>query len=190
MLKSVLETKWDSRIKAIKPLRFELSKIYDALTELTNINEMDIQTSYEAQNLAQKLCNFKFVCSIVIWYEILSKVNVVNKTLQDPEIIISSSAEVLKDLVTSLTDKRSDEGFEGFDFLTCAKELAETIKADEDFPNTVKVRLKKKTKQFDYEHRDETITDVKNNFKINFYFYILDTAISCLNEFHHAVSSC
>lgn len=62
------------------------------------------------------------MCLIVIWYEILSKVNVVNKTLQDPEIIISFSAEVLKDLVTSLTDKRSDEGFE--DFLTRAKELA------------------------------------------------------------------
>lgn len=64
----------------------------------------------------------------------------------------------------------------------CAKELAETIEADEDFPSPVKVRSKRKTKQFDYEHRDETITDVKNKFKIDFYFCILDTAISALNE--------
>ena len=57
-LKSISETRWDSRIEAIKLLRYELSKIYDTLTELTNISEMDIQTRYEAQCLAQKLCNF------------------------------------------------------------------------------------------------------------------------------------
>lgn len=100
--------------------------------------------------------------------------------LQDPEINISSSAEVLKDLVISLKDKRCDEGFE--DFIMRAKELAKILEVDEDFPSPVKIRPRKKAKQFDYEHRDETITDLKSYFKINFYFCILDTAIGSLND--------
>lgn len=98
--------------------------------------------------------------------------------LQDPKMNISSSAKILKDLVTSLkdlvtslTDKWSDEGFQ--DFVARVKELAK-IEADEDFPSPVKIRLRKKTKQFDYEHKDKTITDPKNNFKINFYYCILE----------------
>ncbi|XP_071629536.1 uncharacterized protein [Temnothorax longispinosus] len=47
-------------------------------------------------------------------------------------------SEVLKNLVTSLTDKRSDEGFE--DFVTRAKELAKIVEADEDFPSPVKIQ--------------------------------------------------
>jgi len=178
-LKSVSETRWESRIEAIKPLRYELGEIYDALIELMD-SEMNIQIRHEAQCLTRKLCSFKFVCLIVIWYEILSKVNIISKMLQDPEINISSSAEILQDLVTTLTNKRSDEEFE--DFVARAKELAEMIEVDEDFPNPVKIRPRKKTKQFNYEHRDETISDPKKNFKINFYFCILDIAISSLNE--------
>lgn len=74
--------------------------------KLMSISDMDIQTRHKAQCLAQKLCNFKFVCSTVIWCDILSKLNVVNKMLQDPDMNIFSSVEVLKNLVTSLTDKR------------------------------------------------------------------------------------
>jgi len=157
-LKSISSIRWKSRIEAvtIKPLRYELSEIYDTLIELSN--EMNIQTR-EAQCLAQKFYNFKFICSTIIWHEILLKVNVVNKMLQDSEINISLSVEVLKDLVTSLTDKRSDE-----DFVMYVKELAKIIEAGEDFPSSVKVHLRRKTKQFNYEHKDETITDVKNNF--------------------------
>ncbi|KAB0803518.1 hypothetical protein PPYR_00488 [Photinus pyralis] len=85
-LKSVSATRWESRIEAIKPLRFQLGEIYVSLIELLEDASRDIDTKHQAKVFAQKICTFKFICSTVIWYDVLSKVNIVSKTLQGSKL--------------------------------------------------------------------------------------------------------
>lgn len=43
-------------------------------------------------------------------------------------------------------------------------------------------KLRKRKKHFDYETEDEPIIDPQNSFKCNFYYTILDSTLSSLNE--------
>ncbi|XP_044741900.1 zinc finger MYM-type protein 1-like [Chrysoperla carnea] len=74
-VKQVSVTRWESRIKAIRPLRHELGEIYDSLIELAEECSTPIG-QHEAKCLAMKIKSYKFICSTVIWYEILEKLNV------------------------------------------------------------------------------------------------------------------
>ncbi len=49
------ETRWESRIDAIRPFRFNGRLIYDTLFEISRSKEFDKETSYEAEVLAKKM---------------------------------------------------------------------------------------------------------------------------------------
>ena len=59
------------------------------------------------------------------------------------------------------------------------RELAEEINIEPIFQPEIRRR---KRKLFAYESEDEPIADPKENFRVNYYFAILDTAISSVKE--------
>lgn len=179
-LKAVSDTRWESRINAIRPLRYHLGEVYDSLIELAEMENRDMSSRHQAQCLAAKLKNFKFLCSVVIWYELLSKVNVVSKMLQAPNLNFPACTELMKNLITFLNEQRTDEGFENF--IKTAEELAELIEAEKKFPDIQTVRRRRVPTRATYEHRDEPIIDPKIQFKVNFYFSIMDTTLTSMNE--------
>ena len=182
-LKKVCNTRWESRIDSIRPIRYQLGEIYDALISIKENIRLSgthgTQTRADASALAKSICSFSFVCSLVIWYDILSKINIVSKLLQKINFDIKMATEAIDEVLKFLRNYR-DNGFIGV--MCQAKELADLLEIEATFPQEHEVRRRKTTQQFDYESRDEAITDPKTKFRIEFFNVIVDTAINSLTE--------
>lgn len=173
-IKSVSETRWSSRIDAIKPLRYNLKNVLSALEEIINSDtNFDFSTKHSAQVLYEKIYDYSFICSIMIWYEILFQVNITSKIVQDPKSDIKSCIENLQILKQFFINFRSDTKFDNI--IQSAKELAENLGLEAQIGCT---RRRKKKRLFNYESEDETVNDPELAFKTNFFFCILDQALS------------
>ncbi|XP_029154759.1 zinc finger MYM-type protein 1-like [Nylanderia fulva] len=184
-LKSLSETRWESRIKAIRPLRLNLKNIIDSLTELTNDPTRDVKTKNMAHSLAQKISSFKFICSIIIWHDLLSKIDIVSKMLQNPKISLAECVHALQNLKNYIIKKRNDEYFNTF--ISNAVTEAEKINVQPEFPI---IRHIKKPRQFFNESKADSVVDPKQRFKIHFYFLILDHISNSLDQRFELINEC
>lgn len=179
-VKPLSDTRWESRIDAIRVLRYNLETVYDALYNLFDDASRDANTRNLSKSLLTKIKSFKFICSIVIWYNILTKINIVNKAMQKSDMVLPKISEMLKQVNNYLKECRSDNSFETI--LAEAATTAKEIDCETTFPKVGTIRPRKKKALFLYENADETIDEPKHHYKINFYFTILDTAISKIEE--------
>ena len=183
-VKPLSETRWESRIDALKPLRYQLGNIYDALAEIaddTNLTGASGNTSRtDARVIAKAISSFKFVVSLVVWYDVLFEINMTSKQLQAKELDIHGAINHLDETKKFLVNRRNDTEFEKT--LVDAAEIAVDLEIPALFePEPTRIRRKKK--QFSYEgDDDEPIQDPKDKFKVNFYFAVLDTAIQSVEE--------
>jgi hypothetical protein len=156
--------------------------VYDSLIEIvedvTLVNATGVKCRAEAKSIAEKLVDFKFLCCLVIWYDILFEINHTSKLLQSVSLNISETITQLKNTIIFLKKYRTDEGFQKT--LEQAKILANELQIEANFP--VPTRIRRRTTQFAYESQDEPINDPKQSFKINFFNQILDTAIQSIND--------
>ncbi|KAK5637783.1 hypothetical protein RI129_000038, partial [Pyrocoelia pectoralis] len=76
------------RVDALKVLRYNLPKIYDALYTLSSDNTRDSETRNMANSLILKIKSYKFICSIITWYNVLTKINIVSKAMQQSDAIV------------------------------------------------------------------------------------------------------
>ena len=99
--------------------------------------------------------------SVVIWYEILSNVNIVSKILQGVSINFLVAVEHLNKLKETKGAYRTDEYF-GL-ILKEASQLTQSLGIENTFTSEDAFRRRKRKKQFDYENK----INPENNFKIN-----------------------
>ncbi|CAM4475658.1 unnamed protein product [Caretta caretta] len=175
-VKPLSETRWESRIDALKPLRYQLGDIYDNTTLTGSSGNM---SQVDAKDLAKAISSFKFLVSLVVWYDILFEINMISKQLQAKEFDISDAINQLGEIKKFLVGHRIDIDFEKT--LVDAGELAEELDVLALFePDTICIR--KKRKQFTYEADDKPIYNPKEKFKVNFYFAVIDTTIHSVEE--------
>ncbi|XP_065681400.1 zinc finger MYM-type protein 1-like [Hydra vulgaris] len=178
-LKPLSVTRWASRIDALKPLRFQLCEIYDALILIIEDVNRDAETKVKARGLAKNIKNYKFICGVILWHDILFEINSVLKLLQSVTINISDCVRMLSETIKKVKSYRQS-GY--IQMKIAAKEIAENLKCSTEFPDDTEVRPRRKKRQFDYEKAvDEPLTEEKK-FKINFFNYILDITLNSLNE--------
>lgn len=181
-VKPLSDTRWESRIDALKPIRYQLGSIYDALMEIyedARLNNSSGNISrLEAKALANSICKFKFMVSLVTWYNILNEVNVTSKILQKENCTIDCATNQLQVTKNYLLKCRSDNEFEQvlIDAADIAKELETEVKFE-----PIECRRRHK-RQFLYENPDEAPQDPKQKFKVEFYYTILDIAIQSIEE--------
>lgn len=182
-VKPLSDTRWESRIDALKPLRYHLGDIYDALLEIFDDPRLNNSSGnisrIEAKALADAICKFKFMVSLVTWYNILFEVNIASKMLQAMDADLNSATNQLKITKSYLLKSRSDEGFE--QVLVDAIEVAKELEIEPKF-DAEQVRKRRQKRHFQYEVPDETPQDPKEKYKVGFYYPVLDMAIQSITE--------
>ncbi|KAK1423943.1 hypothetical protein QVD17_19254 [Tagetes erecta] len=173
--KSLSATRWESRVDSVKAIRFQLSDVREALLEVGD-TEKDPIIESQAKALAKnEVGDFEFLVAIVIWYEILTKVNVVSKKMQSKDVILDVAIEEVDKLIKHFKNYREVGLSKAIDE---AKEIAIEMGVDPVFPQRRQIRRKK--------HFDETSStqDVEftpeGDFRVNYFFKIVDQAISSL----------
>ncbi|KAJ8866991.1 hypothetical protein PR048_032853, partial [Dryococelus australis] len=79
-LKPLSNTRWENRIKALTPLRYQIGQVYDSFVDIGE--NIDCMTAHEAKSLANLMKDNTFISSFVIWYDVLLHINVVSKSHQ------------------------------------------------------------------------------------------------------------
>ncbi|CAH2283897.1 zinc finger MYM-type 1-like [Pelobates cultripes] len=172
-LKPLSDTRWSSRIDAIRPFRFQVGEIFDALSEISRENSHTAMAQSDAESLSKELNNFKFLCLIVLWYNILNRINIVSKLLQSRSMYLPDVIDILESTTNYLKNYRSDKGFE--DLLEEAKDLSLEMEIDPVFPPFV--RQTKKKGCFVMKHRMIRFVILQKNLKLSaftaFWMYVL-----------------
>lgn len=179
-LKPLCDTRWESRIDAINPLRYQCGETYDALLEISLDEKLDNLTRHEAKSLAAKIKNFTFICTLVLWCDILNQVNTVSKLLQAKNLDLLECVNALNRLKAYFCDLRTDEAFESF--LNKAHQLAEEVDIEANFPACSQIRPRRKKCLFNYEAQDDIIQDPRTKYKVEVYFKVLDVTITSIQD--------
>jgi len=109
-LKPMSDTRWESRVESIKLICFQLCQVHDALVEVSELKK-DPKIKSERSSLSNYEFSYDFILNVVIWYELLSAINKVSKSLQSENMELSNAVQLLsglKDFFNNFTGK----GFE------------------------------------------------------------------------------
>jgi hypothetical protein len=128
-----------------------MPEIREALLQVSDTDNDEIISS-EANSLATNgLGNFEFVVSIIIWYEVLSAINLVSKQLQEKDMLIDIAIDKLQGLI-SFFPAYIEIGF------LKALESAKKIARDMDIEPTFRTQRKiKRKRQFDETPNDSSM---------------------------------
>ena len=80
-VKPLSNTRWESRIKSVQPIRYQTPQIRKALKELekSTTDVRDPAAVSDAQALVGTLENFEFIVGMVIWHDVLFSINMARK---------------------------------------------------------------------------------------------------------------
>ncbi|GJX20148.1 zinc finger MYM-type protein 1 [Tanacetum coccineum] len=99
-------TRWESHVESVKLIRFQISDIREALLQVAE-SENDSLIQSQAKSLAKnELGDFEFLVAIVIWFQILYAVNLVNKKLQSNDMLIDIAIKEVKGLISFFEEFR------------------------------------------------------------------------------------
>src|SRR5215469_15332234 len=109
------ETRWESRIDALGPLRYQLGDVHNALMDIYEDRSLNGPTGnnsrVQALGLAKNIGKYNFVVSIVLWHSILFEINITSKQLQSKQFDLAATKDKLSKTKSYLQKLRCDEGF-------------------------------------------------------------------------------
>ena len=175
-VKSLCNTRWESRIKSVRAIRYQAPQLRSALSQLREASDSEASTKSDAKKLFDLLGNFEFIFGIVIWHDILFAVDTVSKKLQSPSMSIDSALQQIEGIMQYF-EKYRNEGFQVS--LEIAKGLATEMAVHPSFP--VK-RQGTRKKQFDESDCSEEILQAEKDFEVNYFLVMVDMAISSLKN--------
>jgi hypothetical protein len=176
-LKPLSQTRWESRIESVKAIRFQAPKIRDALLELAESSDQDSKTRSEANSLAKyEFGDFEFLLSLTIWYDVLFAVNSASKILQSKDMHIDVAINQLKTLIDFFKNYR-ETGFATA--MSSAIEIAKELDIEPIFQEKRVIRRKR---HFDENVDHEISQSVEESFRIDYFLFIVDQAISSIEQ--------
>jgi hypothetical protein len=176
--KPLCETRWECRIECVKAIKYEITGIREALYELSEMPASDPVVRHEAETLVTQIEDYGFLVMINVWYDVLGRVNVVSKTMQNTSVELSTAVSLMNSVTDYLIDYRAN-GYEKA--LESAKELATELDVEPIFRSK---RISRRRRLFEYECTDEVpnADDPEKRFKNHVFNVILDRAINSLSE--------
>ncbi|KAL7604442.1 hypothetical protein Lser_V15G20053 [Lactuca serriola] len=176
-LKSLSTTRWESHIESVKAIKTQLFQIKEALTKLAQVSD-DGKVCRDAESLVDgEFSNFEFILSLVIWHEILFRINLVSKKLQSKDMILDVAIKNLEGLVNYF-EKYRENGFDTA--INEAKNIAENIGVEPKFP--IK-RVYSRKKQFDeVPNTEREQQSSQEKFRTDYFIVIVDMALTQLRS--------
>ncbi|XP_071679668.1 uncharacterized protein [Lolium perenne] len=176
-VKGLSNTRWESRIKSVKAIRFQAPQLRLALSEVGKICT-DAKLKTDAKNLFDALGSFEFLLGMVIWHDILFAVNSVSKNLQSATMCVDSTLQQIGGIM-EFFDNYRNVGFASS--LKIAKGLASEMGIEPSFPIKRTVTRKR---QFDEPDHDEEVLLAEKAFEVNYFLVMVDVAkVSLENRF-------
>ncbi|PWA80531.1 hypothetical protein CTI12_AA196460 [Artemisia annua] len=158
-LKPLSITCWESRVEIVKAIRYQLFEIREALLQVAE-KDNDFKIKSESKYLAtNELDDLEFLVSTVIWFDMLSAVNLVSKKLLSNDMLIDVAIKEVK-------------------AINVAKEIAIEMDIDQVF---CQKRVIHRKRQFNESFVDQdTSYSIKESFKVQYFLYIVDQALVSL----------
>lgn len=174
-LKMWAETRWESKIKSVEPIRYQGAAVREALIELRD-NTKDPAIKAEAQCLSEEVGSYRFSICTVVWYDMLSTIQHVSKLMQSPNMDVDLAVSLLKKTEQSLQSYRTSG------FVTAqmaAKDICEEMNVEAVLKQK---RLRTTKRHFSYKSHDEPFTDALTKLEVGFFNVSVDAAISAIRE--------
>ena len=177
-LKALSTTRWECRVDTVKAVRYQLPQIVKALNALEEHakEKNEFEVSGRAALICREMLTWPFMVSVVVWYDLLYQVNKVSKTLQSPKV----SIETLRKEVLGMTQYLQEYRDTGLSSAKAdAREIAESLEVEMIWPE---VRQRKKTKQFDYERGEETVSTEEERFNREFFLELINLTMTTMKD--------
>jgi hypothetical protein len=113
VVQSLSETRWSARSDACRSLAENYSEIRQTLLDIAQSARQPPLAVHEANSLVRKLDKLDTAVLCVIWNDILQKMNIVSKSLQQPGIEIRTVVQLYDSLLKFFEDIR--ELFDGYE---------------------------------------------------------------------------
>ncbi|GFY10860.1 zinc finger MYM-type protein 1 [Trichonephila clavipes] len=84
-LKPLSETRWESRICAVKAIFLQFDDVIECVNELKNKCD-DSETLSDCDAVLNEMFSFEFIVAIHVWYEVLLRVNNISKLWQSAQV--------------------------------------------------------------------------------------------------------
>ena len=107
-LKSLSNTRWSAHADSVKSIQQNYDKLMEALLTINESESFETKARAEAGNLLSKMETFEFALQIIMWDQILQRMNAVSKSLQSATITLDTCSELyssLGDYLLGLTEK-------------------------------------------------------------------------------------
>jgi hypothetical protein len=105
-LKPLSNTRWESYVKSVNALKTQTLDIREALLQLAE-QDNDPKIRSEADSLARhEIGNFEFLLAMNIWFDLLSVVDNISKSLQNKDMRIDCAIKLVKGLIKYLEKYR------------------------------------------------------------------------------------
>jgi hypothetical protein len=105
ILKPFSDTRWSSKSVAIKAVFTQPSKIKNVLNNI--IEKDNAESIFLIKNLLLSI-DYEFICFLSIWNAILSSIDRVNVCLQSKSLTINKAVNLIKRLISEITDLRNN----------------------------------------------------------------------------------
>ncbi|XP_050386167.1 uncharacterized protein LOC126802569 [Argentina anserina] len=176
-LKSLSTTQWKSHIESVKAIKTQVAQIKEALTKLSEISD-DGKVCRDAGSLVNgEFSSFDFVLSLVIWHDILYKINLVSKKLQSKDMLLDVAVKNLEGRV-SYFEKYREDGLNSA--MSEAKEISLLMGIEPVFPIKRHVCRKKHFDEIPNTEREQQ--SALESFRTDYFLVLLDMALSQLKS--------
>jgi hypothetical protein len=129
-------------------VRFQTEKVRSALIKVTETMEHSL-TYCEANSLIEEISSYRFLITIIVWYDILFHINLVSKMMQNKTLSIDSASKLADSKRKFLLSYR-ENGFK--DALCKATEPVEEMCVPSEFSE---IRVGRKCQLSSYKPEDE-----------------------------------
>ena len=169
------DTRWESKIKSVEPLRYQAAAVRDALIEVRD-HTKDSVIKVEAQSLAEEVGAYRFAICSVVWYDLLCQIQHVSKQMQSRNMQVDVVVNLLKKTERAFYDYRAT-GFVAAQM--AAKDICEQMNVEAVLKQK---RLRSTKRHFSYEACDEPLNDALKKLEVTFFNAVVDAAMSAIQE--------